>query len=520
MSDGFDAIPDINKEQAHPLPPLNKIKLSPAQKKANDLYNKAAELKSEKSHTPTPTSPVTSSTTTTSSPTNSVSKKVSKLVVPALSITLTDTEKGKRVSPKEPSSPLQAMIKPYLNVCTSGKADNFYYHSFAFNSKSHEHTVVVIPCDTAFDQTVADIIEKYREEKKNLVIVKEPLATFKANESISHKKREAITQSLQYAVPKFKEDTFTFKPQYADTNLLQAPFSLFRRACEIDHLGGVSEVNIASQDGSILNGIEIRPTQLFEKPEKQKWIIYYQKNAATWEQGRNFLAKMAQDTGANVLSCNYRGVGLSTGFPETADALVQDGEATLQHLLSQGVLPENILLYGTSLGGGVATQVAAIHAEQNEQIALCNERSFSSLSSAIEKIVPLVGKFTATFATSHGWELDSKSKLALLREKQVPIIVIYSPGDRLVKPTAAFQKAVLEQRTKEITASPKLSKKTAPQKREIIKIRLEETAEENAAIKKMGLQDQIEYAHNRPLSETEWQKFVAAAKDVLHIPTK
>jgi len=64
--------------------------------------------------------------------------------------------------------------------------------------------------------------------------------------------------------------------------------------------------------------------------------------------------------GASVLLLDYRGYGASEGAPDEA-GLYRDAEAAWSWLRARGQPPERIVLFGESLGGTVATDLAAHH---------------------------------------------------------------------------------------------------------------------------------------------------------------
>lgn len=67
---------------------------------------------------------------------------------------------------------------------------------------------------------------------------------------------------------------------------------------------------------------------------------------------------------ANVLALDYRGFGDSTGTPSEA-GLALDARAAWDWLRSRGAPPENVLVFGNSLGTGVAVQfLSTLEAEQ------------------------------------------------------------------------------------------------------------------------------------------------------------
>ncbi len=70
------------------------------------------------------------------------------------------------------------------------------------------------------------------------------------------------------------------------------------------------------------------------------------------------LARAIAATGSAVLLLDYRGYGGNPGSP-TEDGLAADARAAHAHLVDErGVDPARLVLFGESLGGGVATRLA------------------------------------------------------------------------------------------------------------------------------------------------------------------
>ncbi len=86
-------------------------------------------------------------------------------------------------------------------------------------------------------------------------------------------------------------------------------------------------------------------------------ILYFHGNAGNLasrsERVRRFLAR-----GWGVLFMSYRGYSGSSGSPSER-ANVADAKRAYEMLRREGVPPEDIIVYGESLGSGVAVQVAA-----------------------------------------------------------------------------------------------------------------------------------------------------------------
>lgn len=128
-------------------------------------------------------------------------------------------------------------------------------------------------------------------------------------------------------------------------------------------------------------------------PPPGKWIVRYLANAARYEdqirhekndESMSKEMEAYKKAGFNVLVFNYRGVMDSTGYPNDAqNDLLADGQTPVSFLQKLGVKANDITLVGESLGGGIATEVAA----KNKGVRLANMRSFGSLSSAVGGMV-------------------------------------------------------------------------------------------------------------------------------------
>jgi uncharacterized protein len=89
------------------------------------------------------------------------------------------------------------------------------------------------------------------------------------------------------------------------------------------------------------------------------WILYFPGNGP-YDESDIAKCKIWHDLGLNVLAVRYRGYGNSTGKPDES-GLYADAAATYNFLRTVKVIPPtNIVLYGHSLGTGVAIELASI----------------------------------------------------------------------------------------------------------------------------------------------------------------
>jgi hypothetical protein len=127
----------------------------------------------------------------------------------------------------------------------------------------------------------------------------------------------------------------------------------------------------------------------------------------------------------NVLMLSYRGYGHSDGSP-SEKGLRLDAQTALDHVLSDPVLSKtSIILYGQSLGGAVAIDLAS----RNPSIihALILENTFTSLPALIPTTLPILSPFS--FLCHQKW--DSARKIPLIPRK-TPMLLLSGARDQVV----------------------------------------------------------------------------------------
>ncbi len=89
---------------------------------------------------------------------------------------------------------------------------------------------------------------------------------------------------------------------------------------------------------------------------------------------RAFKARRFVEEGYGFYMCEYRGYGGNPGSP-SEEGLYADGRAALSWLAAEGLSPERLVVYGQSIGTGVATQIAV----EAHPRALVLEAPFTSI---------------------------------------------------------------------------------------------------------------------------------------------
>ena len=206
----------------------------------------------------------------------------------------------------------------------------------------------------------------------------------------------------------------------------------------------LDRLSIKTADGVVLDTITLENEA--QDPEKpQKWIVYFNGNGACWEKTLPDQIRLSLATGAHVYTGNYRGVGKSKGFALSSNDLLCDGETMVQYLLQKRkVKPENILLYGWSMGALIATDLAAMHPE----MAHCNDRSFASTYLQVKSIVQgvfgsLIGKLAARITCAAGWTFNTAESYLKAGERK---FIIFCHKDSIIPYEASVYLAVKSKR--------------------------------------------------------------------------
>ena len=181
-------------------------------------------------------------------------------------------------------------------------------------------------------------------------------------------------------------------------------------------LSGTSEIRITAYDGTRLHGW-LRHTA--KEPPARGLVIYFGGNAEEVS-GQMHDAPMLAPW--SVAAVNYRGYGLSEGRP-SEEALASDALAIYDWLAKRkDIDPTHIVVFGRSLGSGVAVQLAA----SRPVAAVMLVSPFDSLRSIARKQYPIV---PVSLLLKHPFD-----SLAHAAEIEAPLLVIAGERDDLIPP--------------------------------------------------------------------------------------
>lgn len=117
-------------------------------------------------------------------------------------------------------------------------------------------------------------------------------------------------------------------------------------------LAGVQEKILATADGE-------RVMAWFSPPKPgRRTLLYFHGNAGALDTRAERIARYAAE-GLGIFIMTYRGFAGSSGSP-SEDVNVADANLAYQTLVELGLSPADVVVYGESLGTGVAVQLAAV----------------------------------------------------------------------------------------------------------------------------------------------------------------
>jgi fermentation-respiration switch protein FrsA (DUF1100 family) len=142
---------------------------------------------------------------------------------------------------------------------------------------------------------------------------------------------------------------------------------------------GATLLTATAADGVSVNALE------FALPKATRTIVHFHGNAETVE-ANAFLGREMKKRGFAVVLVEYRGYGRSKGSSPTEEGLYLDAAAILDVLASRGIGPERVVLWGQSLGTGVAAEMA----KRGRGARLALVAPFTSTVDMASRVVPFL----------------------------------------------------------------------------------------------------------------------------------
>lgn len=189
-------------------------------------------------------------------------------------------------------------------------------------------------------------------------------------------------------------------------------FPTYRVPAEAPPSGAVT-LSLVAKDGVAVHALEL------EGPPGAPVVVHFHNNSETASAplaiGRELRAR-----GLGVVVVEYRGYGLSRGGEPSEQGLYLDAEAALDMLSQRGITASRIVLWGTSLGTGVAAEMA----RRGRAGALVLVSPYTSIPALVRDAAPMVPADTLM--------PDRFDTLAKASQIHVPTLVIHGDADETV----------------------------------------------------------------------------------------
>ena len=194
--------------------------------------------------------------------------------------------------------------------------------------------------------------------------------------------------------------------------------SLLYHPVENNYYGDKLTVNIEKVKITTDDNIDLLAWYHKKDIKKYKTILYFHGNAGSLE-NRIHKINHFKDMNINFILLAWRGFSGNKGKP-TEQGLYEDARSAVKWLINQGVTEENIIIYGESLGTGVATEIA-----QNKNFAgVILESPFTSMIDLGKKYYPI---FPVKLLLKDKYESEKK-----IKNLKSPILVIHGKKDKIV----------------------------------------------------------------------------------------
>ena len=194
--------------------------------------------------------------------------------------------------------------------------------------------------------------------------------------------------------------------------------SLMYHPLENNYSGDKLEVEV--EKVKILTSDNLSLLGWFHKKDLKKFktIVYFHGNAGTLE-NRIHKLNHFKDMDVNFLIISWRGFSGNLGKP-SEQGLYKDGKSTIEWLKKLGLDEKDIILYGESLGTGIATEIAQF----NDFAGLVLETPFTSMIEAAKNFYPYIPVSLLL--------KDKYKNYKKIQNINIPVLVMHGELDQIV----------------------------------------------------------------------------------------
>lgn len=186
-------------------------------------------------------------------------------------------------------------------------------------------------------------------------------------------------------------------------------------------VGAPTEVGLAYEDVwlTTADGVKLSAWYI-PATDARGTILYLHGNAGNISHRLGFI-RILHDLGLNTLMIDYRGYGQSEGGPPSETGTYLDAEAAWHYLRQERNTPATeIIIWGSSLGGGIASWLAEKHPPQALIL-------LSTFTSAVD-----MGRQQYPFLPVRWMARVHYDNLSRMPHLTCPVLIIHSPDDEII----------------------------------------------------------------------------------------
>ena len=170
---------------------------------------------------------------------------------------------------------------------------------------------------------------------------------------------------------------------------------------------------LMARDGVAVRALELRGDAAAHV------VVHFHNNRERAEQSAGVARELAA-RGLGVVLVEYRGYGGAVNASPSEEGLYADAEAVLEMLAARGVGPKRVVLWGTSLGSGVAAEMA--RRRRGGYLVLVTP--YTSIPDLVADLVPFLP--AGLLVADH---FDTLSKAPSIA---IPTLVVHGDADEVV----------------------------------------------------------------------------------------
>jgi fermentation-respiration switch protein FrsA (DUF1100 family) len=203
--------------------------------------------------------------------------------------------------------------------------------------------------------------------------------------------------------------------KYIESNAFQPPEPGYTRTHpNLYMIDSVGHSQIATMHYKVNNG--------------EKIIIYSHGNATDIGYMDTFLSNLAKTIRINLISYDYEGYGLSRGVASEAGA-IRSINIVYNHLISIGYLPNEIILYGVSIGTGPTVELASKLSQYGEKLGgVLLQTPYTSVAGVVSQIAEHTF-YASSYVVENSNIFRSSETISLIT---VPVTLIHGDRDEII----------------------------------------------------------------------------------------